>query len=60
MSDKYARGSNGCDTLNGVKCDVKNCKHHTPEDRCTASSIKVESSSAMNKTETWCGTFMPN
>ena len=60
MSEKFGCSSNNCDTLSGVMCDVKNCKHHTPEDRCTAKSIKVESSSAMNKSETWCGTFAAN
>ena len=55
MSDRFGCGS--CDTINGVICDAKNCKHHTENDRCTANSIKVENSHAKSKTETCCATF---
>ena len=59
MSDKFGCNSN-CETLSGVMCDVKNCKHHTPEGKCTAHSIRVENSSAMKKSETCCATFVAN
>jgi hypothetical protein len=50
----------GCSTISGVSCGAKNCKYHTTEDKCSASSIKVENTSAMKKAETWCGTFCSN
>ena len=59
MSEKYGCGSNSCDTLSGVLCDVKHCKHHTTDGRCTANTIKVENSAAMKMSETCCSTFMP-
>lgn len=56
MYDKYC---DNCTTISGVSCDAKNCKHHTQDDKCTASNIKVENNSAVKKSETWCGTFTP-
>jgi hypothetical protein len=47
------------DKLNGVGCDVSNCKYHTKDDKCTAPGIQVESENAMRKAETFCGTFAP-
>ena len=41
-----------------VGCDVQNCKYHnSTENRCTAEHISVQNKSAINKAETYCGTF---
>ncbi len=45
------------DKLRGVDCGVVNCKYHCQDDSCTARSISVENRRAMNKAETFCGTF---
>ena len=47
------------DKLRGVDCGVVNCKYHCQDDSCTARSISVENRRAMNKAETFCGTFSP-
>ncbi len=47
----------GCDKIDGVKCDVTNCRYHGPNDCCQADGIRVESHNAMRKAETFCGTF---
>ena len=44
--------------LCGVGCDVVNCKYHGADNYCHAESINVESSSAVRKAETFCGTFI--
>lgn len=50
--------NNGCGCVKGVACDVKNCKYNdTGDSRCTASNIKVQNKSAMNKSKTFCDTF---
>lgn len=46
----------GC-KIAGIKCDVKNCVHHTVDDCCDAGCIKVESSNATEVRETMCATF---
>ena len=45
------------DKLNGVFCDVINCRFHGKDNFCHAESIVVESSNAIRKGETFCGTF---
>ncbi len=47
------------DKLNGVACDVVNCKFHGTDNYCHADQIVVESSNAVRKAETFCGTFAP-
>lgn len=59
MSDRCGCNTNGNETLSGVMCDVKHCKHHTQDGHCSAHSIKVENSTAMRVSETCCSTFMP-
>ena len=55
MSDK-----NSCSCVQGVGCDVQNCKYHSQDHNCcTAQHIVVENKSAVNKAETYCGTFCP-
>ena len=47
-------------SVEGVGCDVKNCKYHSgSRDCCTAAHIDVQNKSALNKAETYCGTFCP-
>ena len=55
MSDKKTWD----DRLCGVGCDVVNCKYHGTDNCCHADSINVESSNALRKAETFCGTFSP-
>ena len=45
------------DKLYGVGCDVVSCKYHGQGGTCHADSINVESHSAVEKAETFCGTF---
>ena len=55
MSESKLYGS-----VEGVGCDVKNCKYHSgSRDCCTAAHIDVQNKSALNKAETYCGTFCP-
>ena len=44
-------------TISGIKCEVKNCIHHTENDCCTADHILVADKTAMTKEETACRTF---
>jgi len=54
-----AEMKSGDDIINGVGCDVVNCKYHGHANQCFADSISVESQNAAKKTETFCGTFAP-
>ncbi len=47
----------GCDTIEGIYCNVANCVHHTTDNCCTAKQIKVDCQSAVTKSETSCSTF---
>ena len=40
-----------------VKCSVKNCVHHSPENLCRAEFIEVGNSTACCQSETCCDTF---
>ncbi|MBR3300609.1 MAG: DUF1540 domain-containing protein [Clostridia bacterium] len=40
-----------------VKCSVKNCVHHSPDNYCRAQSIEVGNSTACCQSETCCDTF---
>lgn len=40
-----------------VKCSVKNCVHHSPENYCQANGIEVGNSTACCQSETCCDTF---
>ena len=51
--------SNGNDTICGVNCDVMHCKYHGHDNHCSANSISVEAPNAVEKKETFCGTFTP-
>lgn len=42
---------------NKVKCDVKNCVHHSGKDSCTANCIEVGTYDACVCGETVCTTF---
>ncbi len=44
-------------TIEGIKCEVAACDFHTPDDKCSASSIKVGTKSSESKHETDCETF---
>ena len=44
-------------TIPGIKCEVKNCIHHTENNECSASSILVADSTARTEEETACMTF---
>ncbi len=46
--------------ITGIKCEAKNCKHHTANDYCTAGHIQVECKDATTKSETFCKTFEKN
>ncbi len=46
--------------ISGIKCEAKNCKHHTANDYCTAGHIQVECKDATTKSETFCKTFEKN
>ncbi len=51
---------NSCSAVKGVGCDVHNCKYNnTHSNCCTAEHINVQNKAAMNKAETYCGTFIP-
>ena len=56
MSENKAKNY---DKLQGVGCDVINCKYHGTDDCCHADCINVESHSAIRMAETFCGTFEP-
>ena len=43
--------------LNGVICDVVNCKFHGKDNFCHADAINVASSEAVRMGETFCSTF---
>ena len=45
--------------IQGVSCQVENCRHHKPGDHCAAQRIDVKNESALTKAETFCGTFAP-
>lgn len=45
--------------LPGVGCDVVTCKYHATDNTCHAVGINVKSQYAAEKSETFCGTFMP-
>ena len=49
----------GGDMLYGVDCDVISCKYHGHSHQCCADSITVEAQNAVNKVQTFCGTFVP-
>lgn len=44
-------------TISGIKCEVKNCVHHTSDNCCDAGCIKVGPYSAEKSEETACDTF---
>ena len=46
------------DKLCGVSCDVVNCMYHGTDNHCHAQKITVESTNAVRKAETFCGTFV--
>ena len=49
-----------CDCVKGVGCDVYNCKYNDRTDKCCiADHIEVQNKTALNKSETYCGTFSP-
>lgn len=43
--------------ISGIKCEVKNCRHHTKDDCCDAGRIEVVNTVAQTSGETACGTF---
>ncbi len=43
--------------INGIKCEVNTCTHHTNDDCCTAGSIEVKNDTATTERETFCKTF---
>ena len=45
--------------VQNVGCNVRDCKHHSATNICTASHIDVKNESAQRKAETFCGTFAP-
>ena len=47
----------GC--INGVSCQVDDCKYHTMGNQCAATHIDVKTENAASKTHTFCGTFTP-
>ena len=49
----------GHEKLPGVDCGVINCKYHSADNACVASSITVENHNAIKRAETFCGTFLP-
>jgi len=51
--------SDGSGRLQGVKCDVRDCKYNCAVNCCGASNISVENPNAHNKAETFCSTFSP-
>ena len=51
--------NNNCGCISDVSCGVKNCTHHTTDNRCSAERINVKSESAQRMAETFCGTFTP-
>ena len=56
--DNYTADYN---SVKGVGCNVKNCKYNDKSaNRCTAAHIDVQNHSALNKAETYCGTFVPH
>ena len=56
MSDKKCSCG---ETIQGVGCDVANCKYNTADCHCTADKISVHSHNAVSKGETYCSTFCP-
>ena len=46
------------DNLCGVSCDVVNCLYLGTDNHCHAQKINVESTNAVRKAETFCGTFV--
>ena len=55
-----SNGKNSCGCVKGVGCDVQNCVYHSQtENYCTAEHINVQNKAAVNKAETYCGTFSP-
>ncbi|MBQ7045753.1 MAG: DUF1540 domain-containing protein [Clostridia bacterium] len=48
---------NSCGCIEGIKCDVVNCVHHTNDNRCDAKCIEVGFGSAEKAQETACCTF---
>ncbi len=46
-------------TVSCVNCSVKNCIHHTAQDRCDAGKITVGSEEADTCGQTFCDTFSP-
>ncbi len=46
-------------TIDGIMCEVAACDFHTPEDKCSASSIKVGNRQSESGQETDCETFCP-
>ncbi len=51
-----ACNSKGC-KIEGIKCDVKNCVHHTMDNCCDAGKIEVGPMSAASSKDTVCITF---
>lgn len=45
------------DYINGIHCDVKNCKYHDPDCKCSAEHIVVGPTYASSNEETVCSTF---
>ncbi len=43
--------------IQGIKCEVTNCQHHTMDNRCTAGTIEVGNMNATEKCDTQCKTF---
>ena len=43
--------------LSGVKCVVNSCHYNEKGDRCTASSIEIQSRDANTVNETDCATY---
>ncbi len=43
--------------IEGISCEVAACNFHTPDNKCTADSIKVGSKNSESKQETDCETF---
>jgi len=57
---KMTDGKNNCHCVQGVGCDVYNCKYNEQTcGTCMASHITVQNKSALNKAETFCDTFTP-
>lgn len=46
-------------TIEGIHCDVSNCRYHAQGHTCTAKEITVGPQYANNSTDTVCATFKP-